>query len=69
MQQPPGFEDPERPNHVCKLHKAIYGLKQAPRACFERFSNFLLHVGFICSKADPSMFILRGSVASSASLC
>lgn len=57
MQQPPGFEDPERPNHVCKLHKAIYGLKQAPRAWFERFSSFLLHVGFICLKADPSMYV------------
>ncbi|PKU61722.1 Pentatricopeptide repeat-containing protein [Dendrobium catenatum] len=31
MQQPPGFIDPARPNHVCKLHKALYGLKQAPR--------------------------------------
>nr|GEY07519.1 hypothetical protein [Tanacetum cinerariifolium] len=27
-----GFVDPENPNHVYKLKKAIYGLKQAPRA-------------------------------------
>lgn len=27
MKQPPGFEDPAHPNHVCLLHKAIYGLK------------------------------------------
>ncbi|GJZ59044.1 retrovirus-related pol polyprotein from transposon TNT 1-94 [Tanacetum coccineum] len=33
VQQPPGFESSEFPNHVCKLDKALYGLKQAPRAC------------------------------------
>jgi hypothetical protein len=27
MSQPPGYEDPAFPNHVCKLDKAIYGLK------------------------------------------
>jgi hypothetical protein len=31
MNQPPGYEDPKFPNHVCRLDKAIYGLKQAPR--------------------------------------
>lgn len=32
VQQPPGFESSEFPNHVYKLKKALYGLKQAPRA-------------------------------------
>ncbi|GKE74981.1 putative ribonuclease H-like domain-containing protein, partial [Tanacetum coccineum] len=30
--QPPGFEDPEFPNRVYKVEKALYGLHQAPRA-------------------------------------
>nr|GEU76392.1 hypothetical protein [Tanacetum cinerariifolium] len=28
-----GFVDPDNPNHVYKLKKALYRLKQAPRAC------------------------------------
>ena len=36
MSQPPGYVDPDHPELVCKLHKAIYGLKQAPRAWFDR---------------------------------
>jgi hypothetical protein len=30
VEQPPGFEDSEYPNHLYKLSKALYGLKQAP---------------------------------------
>lgn len=56
MYQPPGFEDPNRPNHVCRLTKALYGLKQAPRAWFDTFSEFLIDFGFCCSKSDPSLF-------------
>jgi hypothetical protein len=29
VEQPPGFESEEYPNHVYKLHMALYGLKQA----------------------------------------
>lgn len=56
MEQPLGYEDVSRPNYVCKLNKALYGLKQAPRTWFERFSHFLLHLGFKSSPADSSMF-------------
>ena len=61
MEQPPGFSDSSCPTHVCRLHKAIYGLKQAPRAWFDRFSSFLLHLGFYCSPADSSFFVFRSS--------
>ncbi|GKE07578.1 retrovirus-related pol polyprotein from transposon TNT 1-94 [Tanacetum coccineum] len=32
VSQPAGFVDPDNPNHVYKLKKALYELKQAPRA-------------------------------------
>ena len=59
MEQPPGFSNSRFPKHVCRLHKALYGLKQAPRAWFDRFSSFLLTLGFKCSTADSSLFIFR----------
>ena len=31
VEQPKGFIDPNFPNHVYKLKKALYGPKQAPR--------------------------------------
>jgi hypothetical protein len=42
MEQPPGFESEEYPNHVYKLHKALHDLKQAPRTWFECLSDFFL---------------------------
>ena len=30
-----GFVDPQYPNHVLYLNKALYDLKQAPRAWFD----------------------------------
>jgi hypothetical protein len=31
IEQPPGFKDDKKTNHVYKLKKALYGLKQEPR--------------------------------------
>ncbi|GJT15511.1 retrovirus-related pol polyprotein from transposon TNT 1-94 [Tanacetum coccineum] len=47
VQQPPGFESSEFPNHVCKLDKALYGLKQAPRAWYETLLKFLIQHKFV----------------------
>ncbi|GJY66980.1 ribonuclease H-like domain-containing protein [Tanacetum coccineum] len=33
--QPPGFKDPDFPDRVYKVEKALYGLHQAPRAWYE----------------------------------
>ncbi|GJT16178.1 retrovirus-related pol polyprotein from transposon TNT 1-94 [Tanacetum coccineum] len=40
VNQPPGFESSEFPNHVFKLDKALYGLKQVPRACTKLCKQF-----------------------------
>ena len=59
MKQPLGFVHSVFPRHICKLKRAIYGLKQAPRAWVHRFNSFLLSHGFVCSHADPSIFVAR----------
>ena len=56
VEQPPGFEDEKKSNHVYKLRKALYGLKQAPRAWYERLRDFLLSKGFKMGKVDTTLF-------------
>jgi hypothetical protein len=56
VEQPPGFEDSEYPNHVYMLSKALYGLKQAPRALYECLRDFLITNGFKVEKAEPTLF-------------
>jgi hypothetical protein len=56
VEQPPGFKDDKKPNHMYKLKKALYGLKQAPRAWYERMRDFLLSKGFKIGKVDTTLF-------------
>nr|GEU75386.1 putative ribonuclease H-like domain-containing protein [Tanacetum cinerariifolium] len=57
--QPLGFEDPDYPNKVYKVVKALYGLHQAPRAWYETLANYLLENGFQRGKIDKTLFIKR----------
>ncbi|CAH9110852.1 unnamed protein product [Cuscuta epithymum] len=57
VEQPPGFENINFPNHVYKLNKALYGLKQAPRAWYERLSKYLLENGFSKGQIDSTLFV------------
>ncbi|GJR68042.1 putative ribonuclease H-like domain-containing protein [Tanacetum coccineum] len=57
--QPPGFEDPDFPDIVYKVEKALYGLHQAPRAWYETLSTYLLDNGFQRGKIDKTLFIRR----------
>ncbi|KAJ0844195.1 putative RNA-directed DNA polymerase [Helianthus annuus] len=59
MSQPPGYANPDFPNHLCRLRKSLYGLKQAPRAWYMELATFLLELGFCKSLADPSLFIFK----------
>ena len=61
MKQPPGFEDKNKPSHICRLDRSLYGLKQAPRAWYSRLSTKLQQLGFTPSKSDTSLFIYNKS--------
>ncbi|GKA82745.1 putative ribonuclease H-like domain-containing protein [Tanacetum coccineum] len=57
--QPLGFEDPEFPDRVYKVEKALYGLHQAPRAWYETLSTYLLDNRFQRGQIDKTFFIKR----------
>ncbi|GJT58100.1 retrovirus-related pol polyprotein from transposon TNT 1-94 [Tanacetum coccineum] len=57
VQQPPGFESSEFPDHVCKLDKALCGLKQAPRAWYETLSKFLIQHKFVRANLKESHLV------------
>nr|GEZ65574.1 hypothetical protein [Tanacetum cinerariifolium] len=52
-------EDPDYPDKVYKVVKALYGLHQAPRAWYETLANYLLENGFQRGKIDQTLFIKR----------
>ncbi|GJY10845.1 putative ribonuclease H-like domain-containing protein, partial [Tanacetum coccineum] len=57
--QPPRFEDPDFPDKVYKVEKALYGLHQAPKAWYETLSTYLLDNGFQRGKIDKTVTFLN----------
>ncbi|GJS23021.1 putative ribonuclease H-like domain-containing protein [Tanacetum coccineum] len=57
--QPLGFEDPDYPDKVYKVVKALYGLHQALRAWYETLAKYLLNNGFHRGKIDQTLFIKK----------
>ncbi|GJV99561.1 retrovirus-related pol polyprotein from transposon TNT 1-94 [Tanacetum coccineum] len=57
--QPPGFEDPDHPDKVYKVVKALYGLHQALRSWYETLAKYLLGNRFHRGKIDQTLFIKR----------
>nr|GEV47061.1 putative ribonuclease H-like domain-containing protein [Tanacetum cinerariifolium] len=62
--QPLGFKDPDHPDKVYKVVKALYGLHQAPRAWYETLATYLLENGFHRGTIDQTLFIkkLKGDI-------
>nr|GEU51398.1 putative ribonuclease H-like domain-containing protein [Tanacetum cinerariifolium] len=59
VMQPPGFQDPEFPERVYKVEKAMYGLHQAPRTWYGTLSKYLLDNGFQRGTIDQTLFIRK----------
>nr|GEV50037.1 hypothetical protein [Tanacetum cinerariifolium] len=59
VSQPSGFVDPEFPDRVYKVEKALYGLHQAPRSWYETLSTYLLDNGFRKGTIDKTLFIKK----------
>nr|GEX77651.1 putative ribonuclease H-like domain-containing protein [Tanacetum cinerariifolium]GEX86966.1 putative ribonuclease H-like domain-containing protein [Tanacetum cinerariifolium] len=57
--QPLGFEDPDHPDKVYKVVKALYGLHQAPRAWYETLATHLLEKCFYRGHIDQTLFIKK----------
>ncbi|GJT71422.1 putative ribonuclease H-like domain-containing protein [Tanacetum coccineum] len=57
--QPPSFEDPQFPDKVYKVEKALYGLHQAPRAWYETLSTYLLENRYRRGTIDKTLFIKK----------
>ncbi|GJW01419.1 putative ribonuclease H-like domain-containing protein [Tanacetum coccineum] len=56
--QPLGFEDPEFPDRVYKVEKALYGLHQAPRAWYEIYLPIYWTIDFrekLCTEFEKLM--------------
>ncbi|GJS56390.1 retrovirus-related pol polyprotein from transposon TNT 1-94 [Tanacetum coccineum] len=59
VSQPDGFVDPNFPNLVYCLKKALYGLKKAPRAWYDKLSSFLIEHYFTKGIVDLTLFTRR----------
>ncbi|KAI3758417.1 hypothetical protein L6452_05978 [Arctium lappa] len=59
VSQPEGFVNPDKPNHVYILDKALYGMKQAPRTWYDVLSQFLVKSGFSKGKVDTTLLIKK----------
>nr|GEW44933.1 hypothetical protein [Tanacetum cinerariifolium] len=55
--QPEGFVNPDHPEKVYRLRKALYGFEQGPRAWYDELSQFLLSKGLQIHQFLRGIFI------------
>lgn len=56
MDQPLGFQDKMKLDHVCRLRRSLYGLRQASRQWYKKIHSTLTTFWFRISHADSSLF-------------
>ena len=57
MEQPEGFVDKSKPEHVCRLKKSLYGLKQSARCWNAMLDEYLQSDGYFKSEADDCIYV------------
>nr|GEU73987.1 retrovirus-related Pol polyprotein from transposon TNT 1-94 [Tanacetum cinerariifolium] len=60
--QPTGYEDPDYPDKVYKVVKALYGLHQDLRAWYKTLANYILENDFQRGKIDQTLLIKKQKV-------
>nr|GEW08755.1 hypothetical protein [Tanacetum cinerariifolium] len=59
VSQPPDFKNPQFPDKVYKVEKALYDLHQAPKTWYETLSTYLLENRFRRGTIDKTLFIKK----------
>ena len=58
VEQPEGFANPTKPDHVCKLNMALYGVLVAGQRWNLTFHKFLTEeLKFVCCDSNPNLYI------------
>jgi len=59
MEQPEGFKDTTRPNHVLRLKHALYGLKQARLAWWRALKQSMEKLSFVSLSSNAGVFVYK----------
>ncbi|GBM20638.1 Retrovirus-related Pol polyprotein from transposon TNT 1-94 [Araneus ventricosus] len=62
MSQPQGFVDPNKPDHVCHLNKALYGLHQSGREWFYEIHSVLENLSFKKLESTNCVYVYQDNV-------